>query len=53
MGQIIKQGDGSSVYNISTDFEYKGETSALNNGISLNTMYTEIKDALINIVIVS
>ncbi len=53
VGQIIKQGDGSSVYNISTDFEYKGETSALNIGISLNTMYTEIKDALINIVIVS
>lgn len=53
IGQILKQDDGSSVYNISTDFDYKGEPSALNIGISLNTMYFEIKDALINILIVS
>jgi methyl-accepting chemotaxis protein len=53
IGQMIEQVDGSSVYNISADIEYNGEQSALNIGISLNTMFEEVKDALVNILIVS
>lgn len=53
IGEIIEQEGGSSVYNISTDFVYNGEPAALNIGISLHTMFDEIKDALVNILIVS
>lgn len=52
-GQIIEQQDGSSVYNISTDFVYKNEPAALNIGISLQSMNEEIKSALFNILEVS
>lgn len=53
VGQIIEQQDGSRVYNISTDFDYNGEPAGLNIGISLHSMYQEIKSALFNILEVS
>jgi methyl-accepting chemotaxis protein len=53
VGQIIEQQDGSSVYNISTEFDYNNDQATLNIGISLDSMNQEIKNALYNILAVS
>lgn len=53
VGEILEQESGIKVYNISTEFTYQEEMGTLNVGISLQSMYHEIKTALMNILIVS
>lgn len=53
-GSILETAGGEKVYNISTDFAYSEELSgALNVGISLESMYAEIREALLETVIIS
>ncbi|BCJ97778.1 methyl-accepting chemotaxis protein [Anaerocolumna chitinilytica] len=44
-GSILTMPDGTTVYNISTEFEYNKETCSLNIGISLVSMYSEIQSS--------
>lgn len=44
-GNILTMPDGTTVYNISTEFEYNKETCSLNIGISLMSMYSEIQSS--------
>ncbi|WP_059046971.1 methyl-accepting chemotaxis protein [Paenibacillus rubinfantis] len=53
-GHILETAGGEKVYNISTDFSYSNELSgALNVGISLESMYEQIREALIETIIIS
>lgn len=53
-GSILKTSTGEKVYNISTDFTYNKElTGALNVGISLKSMYSEIRQSLIQTIVIS
>lgn len=52
-GSILTMPDGTSVYNISTEFEYNKETCSLNIGISLVSMYSQIKGAFLDMGIVA
>lgn len=53
-GSILETASGEKVYNISTEFAYNEELSgALNVGISLESMYTEIREALLETVMIS
>lgn len=52
-GNILIMPDGTKVYNISTGLDYNKETCSLNIGISLVTMYTEIKSSFIDMGIVA
>jgi methyl-accepting chemotaxis protein len=54
MGQIIELPSGDKVYNISTDFILNEEISgALNLGISLDSMYGHIKQAVWETILIS
>lgn len=44
-GSMLTMPDGTTVYNISTEFEYNQEACALNIGISLVSMYSEIQSS--------
>lgn len=53
-GSILKTAGGEKVYNISTDFAYSKELSgALNVGISLKSMFGQIREALIETIVIS
>lgn len=53
-GSILKTAGGEKVYNISTDFAYSKELSgALNVGISLESMYDQIREALFETIVIS
>lgn len=53
-GSILKTGGGEKVYNISTDFAYSEELSgALNVGISLKSMYDQIREAMLETIVLS
>ncbi|MGG6311811.1 methyl-accepting chemotaxis protein [Paenibacillus macerans] len=53
-GSILETAGGEKVYNISTDFAYSEELSgALNVGISLESMYAQIREALLETIIIS
>ncbi|MFD1174949.1 methyl-accepting chemotaxis protein [Paenibacillus puldeungensis] len=53
-GSILKTSTGEKVYNISTDFTYNKElTGALNVGISLKSMYSEVQQSLIQTIVIS
>lgn len=52
-GNILAMPDGTKVYNISTDYQYNGETCSLNVGISLLTMYSEIRNSFLDMGIIS
>ncbi len=54
LGQIITIDGGEKVYNVSTDFKLSEQLSgALNLGISLESMYQQIEEALIRTVMLS
>lgn len=44
-GSMLTMPDGTTVYNISTEFEYNQEACSLNIGISLVSMYSEIQSS--------
>lgn len=51
-GKMLKTSDNKNVYNISTPIEYNSKVvGTLNIGLSLNSMYSHIKTALIYILI--
>ncbi|WP_018751112.1 methyl-accepting chemotaxis protein [Paenibacillus sanguinis] len=53
-GSILETASGEKVYNISTEFTYNEELSgALNVGISLESMYAEIQEALLETILIS
>ncbi|MGP0584266.1 methyl-accepting chemotaxis protein [Paenibacillus timonensis] len=53
-GSILETAGGEKVYNISTDFTYSKELSgALNVGISLESMYGQIREALKETILIS
>nr|WP_240908813.1 methyl-accepting chemotaxis protein [Paenibacillus timonensis] len=53
-GSILETAGGEKVYNISTDFTYSKELSgALNVGISLESMYGQIREALKETIFIS
>ncbi|MBW4840051.1 MAG: methyl-accepting chemotaxis protein [Paenibacillaceae bacterium] len=53
-GSILETAGGEKVYNISTDFTYSKELSgALNVGISLKSMYDQIREALFETIVIS
>ena len=54
LGQILKLPTGEKVYNVSTDITNGAEiTGALNIGISLQSMYGQIREAVIETVTIS
>jgi methyl-accepting chemotaxis protein len=54
IGQILEIASGEKVYNVSTDFSINEELSgALNMGISLQSMYNQIKKSVIETIIIS
>lgn len=54
LGQIITTAGGEKVYNVSTDFELNDEIKgALNLGISLDNMYKQIRQAIIQTILLS
>lgn len=54
MGQMLTIASGEKVFNISTDFSYSEELSgALNLGISLSSMYDQIKQSMIETILLS
>ncbi len=54
MGQIISTATGEKVYNVSTDFVLSEQISgALNLGISLNSMYEQIRQSLFTTIMLS
>ncbi len=54
MGQIISTATGEKVYNVSTDFVLSEQISgALNLGISLNSMYEQIRKSLFTTIMLS
>lgn len=53
-GSILETSGGEKVYNISTNFAYSAELSgALNVGISLKSMYAQIREALLETIMIS
>lgn len=53
-GRILETAGGEKVYNISTDFTYSPELSgALNVGLSLKSMYGQIREAQLETLVVS
>ncbi len=53
-GRILETAGGEKVYNISTDFTYSPELSgALNVGISLKSMYGQIREAQLETLVLS
>lgn len=52
-GNILVMPDGTRVYNVSTEYQYNGESSSLNIGISLVTMYSEIKNSMFDMGLIS
>lgn len=51
-GNILKMPDGTKVYNITTGFQYNGESGYLNLGISLATMYEEVRIAFFDMAVI-
>ncbi len=51
-GNILKMPDGTKVYNITTGFQYNGESGYLNLGISLDTMYDEVRIAFFDMAVI-
>lgn len=53
-GQILEMTSGEKVYNLSTNFTYgDGQLGSLNLGITLDNMYREIKQSLIDTFLMS
>lgn len=54
IGEILETSDGSKVYNVSTEFKLNEEIAgSLNLGISLQSMYDEIKRSMITTIAIS
>jgi methyl-accepting chemotaxis protein len=53
IGKILRTATGEKVYNISTDFSFQEKSGALNIGISLQSMYSEIKHSFVRTIGIS
>ncbi len=52
-GEILKVASGVKAYNISTGFTFDNQEGALNIGISLESMYENIRQSLVETVVIS